>query len=71
MSGETVTMIDPDEGWRYGFPKVLPDRTGNIKAWLVENGYPLQRIEYFENATGYFPYRIYQADGQTQEEITN
>jgi len=36
-----VTYIDPPSGWRYGFPKELPDlRPDDIEAWLVEQGYP-------------------------------
>ena len=31
--------IDPDEGWRYGFPK-LWDGVGDIDVWLAEQGYP-------------------------------
>ena len=40
-----VTMIDPPNGNRYGFPKIFPDNTGNIPAWLVENGYPQSEID--------------------------
>ena len=35
------TMIDPPSGWRYGFPKELPeDQRGRIIDWLIEQGYP-------------------------------
>jgi hypothetical protein len=41
-----VKMIDPPSGWKYGFPKVLPDDvTDNLK-WLVENGYPQSEIDF-------------------------
>jgi hypothetical protein len=49
-----VTMIDPPSGWKYGFPKVLPqkfDTWEEQKAWLVSEGYPDKEIvshgEYF------------------------
>lgn len=38
-------MIDPPNGWLYGFPKQLPDNTSDVKAWLVENGYPQSEID--------------------------
>ena len=40
-----VTMIDPPSGWKYGFPKVLPENTKDTLKWLVENGYPQQEID--------------------------
>ena len=42
----TVKMIDPPSGWRYGFPKALPDpEPANLTEWLVENGYPKEEID--------------------------
>lgn len=51
-------MCDPPAGWKYGFPKPLPDEavvevnenigvsdTFDTKAWLVENGYPQEEID--------------------------
>lgn len=35
-----VKYVDPPEGWRYGFPKSLPDDVENVEVWLIENGYP-------------------------------
>lgn len=36
--------VDPPEGWRYGFPKVLPndwqDHYETLHAWMLANGYP-------------------------------
>lgn len=44
-----VLIIDPPSGWRYGFPKILPQElVGNTEAlskWLVSNGYPKEDIE--------------------------
>ena len=38
-------MIDPPSGWRYGFPKPIPDSVIEVKVWLVENGYPQSEID--------------------------
>jgi hypothetical protein len=39
-------MIDPPEGWRYGFPKAIPqDQQHRALEWLVEQGYPQQQID--------------------------
>ena len=40
-----VHMIDPPSGWRYRFPKVLPEGVEDVMAWLVENGYPQREID--------------------------
>ena len=41
-----VIMIDPPSGWKYGFPKSLPDpKPENILEWLVTNGYPQHEID--------------------------
>lgn len=33
--------IDPDSGWRWGFPKVWdPEEESNLKAWLLKEGHP-------------------------------
>lgn len=38
-------MIDPPEGWRYGFPKALPpEHRHRTMEWLVEEGYPAEVI---------------------------
>jgi hypothetical protein len=40
-----VLMIDPPSGWKYGFPKVMPDpRPEDTRAWLIANGYPEKEI---------------------------
>lgn len=38
-----VTMIDPPEGWRYGFPKPIPDGV-DLAEWLYGEGYPWDLI---------------------------
>ncbi len=48
---KTVTMIDPPSGWKYGFPKVLPQRFDTWeeqRAWLVSEGYPQREIDLVE-----------------------
>ena len=44
-----MRYIDPPEGWKYGFPKVLPEeiQTEEIPDWMVSEGYPIQLIEEF------------------------
>ena len=38
-------MIDPPGGWRYGFPKEIPEDIDNTQQWLIENGYPESEIK--------------------------
>jgi hypothetical protein len=44
-------IVDPPEGWKYGFPKEMPDhrfRSLSLKSfrdWFVENGYPQSLID--------------------------
>lgn len=38
-------MIDPPEGWRYGFPKELPEEVVDHREWLLEQGYPQKLME--------------------------
>jgi len=40
-----IKMIDPPSGWKYGFPKKLPEGIKDTKKWLVENGYPQHEID--------------------------
>lgn len=42
-----VQMIDPPSGWKYGFPKPLPEDVKDTCRWLVEQGYPQQEIDRF------------------------
>lgn len=43
----TKKMIDPPSGWKYGFPKELPQdiKSTDENKWLVENGYPQEEID--------------------------
>lgn len=38
-------MIDPPEGWKYGFPKEIPEHVDNTVCWLIQNGYPETKIK--------------------------
>lgn len=42
-------VIDPPEGWKYGFPKSLPETYHlpdfNLKEWLLEQGYPEDMLD--------------------------
>jgi hypothetical protein len=40
-------MIDPPSGWKYGFPKEIPEHVENTTEWLIDNGYPKKLIESF------------------------
>ena len=41
-----ATIIDPPSGWKYGFPKPIPeDRRYDSLTWLVEQGYPQEEID--------------------------
>jgi hypothetical protein len=40
-------MIDPPSGWKYGFPKEIPDNVNqnNFVQWILDQGYPQTLIE--------------------------
>ena len=41
-----ATIIDPPSGWKYGFPKSIPeDRRQDSLVWLIEQGYPQSEID--------------------------
>lgn len=56
-----MRYIDPPEGWKYGFPKVLPEeiQTEEIPDWMVSEGYPIQLIEEFGE---YFYWRSWEEE---------
>lgn len=37
-------IIDPPEGWKYGFPKEIPEDAG-VRDFLIENGYPEKLLD--------------------------
>ena len=40
-----VLMCDPPSGWKYGFPKPIPDDLTSTMEWLVSEGYPQEEID--------------------------
>ena len=40
-----MKMVDPPAGWKYGFPKAIPDEIEDVTSWLVEQGYPQEEID--------------------------
>mgnify|MGYP003151145907 CR=1 FL=1 len=57
MKIEKQLIMDPPSGWKYGFPKPIPEeRLADLFVWLVEEGYPQYEIDnYGEN----FAYRTW------------
>ena len=43
---ENCYLIDPPEGHQFGFPKIFVGeiRGADIDSWLVEHGYPRDRL---------------------------
>ena len=35
-----VTYIDPPSGWKYGFPKIIPEGIKDHTKWIIDQGYP-------------------------------
>jgi hypothetical protein len=46
-----VLMIDPEEGWKYGFPKPAPIsdwvEDDALQKWLEDNGYPKGKVPHY------------------------
>lgn len=47
---DTVKIIDPPEGWKYGFPMPIPKESDKwtfeeLRNWLVKQGYPGKTID--------------------------
>ena len=60
-----TTIIDPPSGWKYGFPKPIPeDRKNDVLVWLVEQGYPQSEID---DLGDYFPCRYWEQEEQTNQ----
>jgi hypothetical protein len=47
MTSKTL-MIDPPSGWRFGFPKPVPEHFFSegfdLGGWLIECGYPVADV---------------------------
>jgi hypothetical protein len=61
-----VQMIDPPSGWKYGFPKPIPEDVTDINKWLTENGYPQEEILSFGD---YFFCRFWIQECETEPSI--
>jgi dUTP pyrophosphatase len=47
MKEKSITMYDPPEGWKYGFPKqYLPKDGETVKDTLIRDGYPEKDAEF-------------------------
>ena len=42
----TKYLIDPPSGWKYGFPKELPENVTDLRQWLINNGYPESQVDF-------------------------
>jgi hypothetical protein len=42
---KSITMCDPPEGWKYGFPKEFPIGITNAALWYSGEGYPQSLID--------------------------
>ncbi|MCW2390064.1 hypothetical protein M2333_003110 [Sphingobium sp. B11D3B] len=52
-----IRMIDPPNGYYYGFPKPFEAAEGTtIDEWLLANGYPQHEADRFPNGV---PCRVY------------
>lgn len=43
-----IKMVDPPSGWRYGFPKPMPEDLKSEQErvqWFLNNGYPQHLID--------------------------
>jgi len=64
-----VAYIDPPEGWKYGFPKPVPNpRPENMLEWLVDNGYPQKIIDKYGE---HFYCRHWEREEESNENTTN
>lgn len=63
-----ATIIDPPEGWKFGFPKEIPEEIfqnkEKINDWFIQQGYPKKLIEFYGK---HFYYRCW----NTEEKITD
>ena len=62
MMKKVVTMCDPPSGWKWGFPKVMPEGLIGeaFYEWLISEGMPRSEIDYWNNSQlGYMPIRCW------------
>ena len=39
-------MFDPPSGWKYGFPKEVPENPTDFRQWLIDEGYPEKDVDF-------------------------
>ena len=59
---KTVKMIDPPDGWRFGFPKVIPEGIEDVEMWLIFNGYPNTEVIKWAKQLSHVPCRYWYAE---------
>ena len=57
-------MVDPPSGWKYGFPKPMPEGIENKRQWFIDEGYPEETIKALEVA-GVWHYRTWERTDDT------
>ena len=61
-------MVDPPEGWRYGFPKPVHEEFHtlgedfDLKKWFISEGYPKERVRLALQYSRYFEMEIDNGD---------
>ena len=68
-------VIDPPNGWKYGFPKIMPQElvgtTEGLSEWLVANGYPEEDLELALNYSRYLEREVpLSTEGTNKMKIT-
>lgn len=53
--------IDPPSGWKYGFPKRMPESVKDVNTWLIDNGYPKEIIDQLGDS---FYFRMWKAEDE-------
>tara|TARA_B110000977_G_scaffold183579_1_gene246377 strand:+ start:323 stop:553 length:231 start_codon:yes stop_codon:yes gene_type:complete len=60
-----TTMVDPPSGWKYGFPKALPNplpQPWSLTLWLISEGYP--EIELAKHGDFFQYVRMWEVDNE-------
>ena len=47
--GRNALIFDPPDGHLYGFPKEIPEDVFDVAEWAVFEGYPREKIVYWED----------------------
>jgi hypothetical protein len=38
-------IVDPPNGWKYGFPKEMPKDLEDVRQWFIDQGYPEKEVD--------------------------